>query len=149
MAARISTIVVLPETQAGSRVGAARGLRLRRAQRRERNSVRTRILYATVERATNGWSAKTGRRSLSTFHSLRRTYAALLAELGEHPAITAAHGHRDPRMTLRIYTDVTGMRPQTHLDGLLAQGDWRHSSRGPMSPARSADDPQATLFDTD
>jgi integrase len=34
-----------------------------------------------------------------TFHSLRRTYT-LRAELGEHPAITAAQmGHRDPRMT--------------------------------------------------
>jgi len=33
-----------------------------------------------------------------TFHSLRRTYAALQAELGEHPSITAAQmGHRDPR----------------------------------------------------
>jgi integrase len=45
-----------------------------------------------------------------TFQALRRTYAALRAELGEHPAITAAQmGHRDPRMTLRGYTDVTGM----------------------------------------
>jgi integrase len=35
-----------------------------------------------------------------TFHSLRRTYTALRAELGEHPAIAAAQmGHRDPRMT--------------------------------------------------
>lgn len=49
-------------------------------------------------------------------HSLRRTYAALRAELGEHPAITAAQmGHRDPRMTLRIYTDVTVMQPKTRM----------------------------------
>ncbi len=60
-----------------------------------------------------------------TFHALRRTYAALRAELGEHPAITAAQmGHRDPRMTLRVYTDVTGMRPRTRLGGLLSEADW-------------------------
>jgi len=33
-------------------------------------------------------------------------------------------GHRDPRMTLRVYTDVTGARPQTRLAGLLGAGDW-------------------------
>jgi hypothetical protein len=59
-----------------------------------------------------------------TFHSLRRTYAALRAELGEHPAITAAQmGHRDPRMTLRVYTDVTGMRPKTRMGALLGDGE--------------------------
>ncbi len=60
-----------------------------------------------------------------TFHSLRRTYAALRAELGEHPAITAAQmGHRDPRMTLRVYTDVTGMKPRTRMGGLLGDENW-------------------------
>jgi len=51
------------------------------------------------------------------------------AELGEHPAITAAPmGHRDPRMTLlRVYTDVTGMKPRTRLGGLLDDGDWASS----------------------
>jgi integrase len=62
-----------------------------------------------------------------TFHSLRRTYAALRAELGEHPAITAAQmGHRDPRMTLRVYTDVTGMKPLTRMGGLLSDDSWHH-----------------------
>lgn len=47
------------------------------------------------------------------------------AELGEHPAITPAQmGHRDPRMTLRVYTDVTGMRPLTRLGGLLDNSEW-------------------------
>jgi hypothetical protein len=60
-----------------------------------------------------------------TFHSLRRTYAALRAELGEHPAVTAAQmGHRDPRMTLRVYTDVTGMKPRTRMGGLLGDDEW-------------------------
>ncbi len=62
-----------------------------------------------------------------TFHSLRRTYAALRAELGEHPAITAAQmGHRDPRMTLRVYTDATGMKPLTKMGGLLSNASWHH-----------------------
>jgi integrase len=94
---------------------------------RERNSVRTRVLYRAIERA-NKLLARDGKPSLPegiTFHSLRRTYAALRAELGEHPAVTAAQmGHRDPRMTLRVYTDVTGMRPQTRLGGLLSDAEW-------------------------
>ena len=82
-----------------------------REKPRERNRVRTRILYGAIEKA-NELLAAEGRPPLPegiTFHALRRTYAALRAELGEHPAITAAQmGHRDPRMTLRLYTDVTG-----------------------------------------
>ncbi len=93
-----------------------------REKPRERNTVRTRILYAAVKRASEQLAAE-GRPPIPdgiTFHSLRRTYAALRAELGEHPAITAAPmGHRDPRMTLRVYTDVTGMKPQTRLGWLL------------------------------
>ena len=27
-------------------------------------------------------------------------------------------------MTLRVYTDVTGMMPQTRMGGLLGNGDW-------------------------
>jgi len=98
-----------------------------REQPRERNTVRTRILYAAVERANERLAAE-DRPPIPdgvTFQSLRRTYAALRAELGEHPAITAAQmGHRDPRMTLRVYTDVTGMKPRTRLGGLLGDGDW-------------------------
>jgi integrase len=94
---------------------------------RERNSVRTRILYGTIERA-NEVLEREGKAPLPegiTFHSLRRTYAALRAELGEHPAVTAAQmGHRDPRMTLRVYTDVTGLRPRTRLGGLLSDREW-------------------------
>ncbi len=98
-----------------------------REQPRERNRVRTSILYGAIEKA-NERLASEGRPPLPdgiTFHALRRTYAALRAELGEHPAITAAQmGHRDPRMTLRVYTDVTGMQPRTRMGGLLGDGDW-------------------------
>jgi hypothetical protein len=95
-----------------------------REKPRERNSVRTKILYPAIEKANEALAAE-DRPPLPqglTFHSLRRTYAALRAELGEHPAITAAQmGHRDPRMTLRVYTDVTGMAPQTRLGTLLTE----------------------------
>jgi integrase len=98
-----------------------------RSQPRERNRVRTAILYPAIERA-NELLAREGKPPIPeviTFHALRRTYAALRAELGEHPAITAAQmGHRDPRMTLRVYTDVTGMKPRTRLGGLLREGEW-------------------------
>ncbi len=98
-----------------------------RGQARERNSVRKRVLYRAIEKA-NELLADEGKPPLPkdiTFHSLRRTYAALRAEVGEHPAITAAHmGHRDPRMTLRVYTDVTGMRPKTRMGGLLGDAEW-------------------------
>ncbi len=94
---------------------------------RERNSVRTRALHTSVKRA-NVILEQNGQKPIPagiTFHSLRRTYAALRAELGEHPAITAAQmGHTDPRMTLRVYTDVTGKRPQTRMAGLLGNGHW-------------------------
>ena len=99
-----------------------------REKPRERNSVRTRILHRAIEKANEQLAAE-DRPPVPdgiTFHSLRRTYAALRAELGEHSAITAAQmGHRDPRMTLRVYTDVTGLRPQTRLRGLLEDNDWR------------------------
>jgi len=105
-----------------------------REQPRERNRVRTRILYGAVEKA-NEQLATEDRPPLPdgiTFHSLRRTYAALRAELDEHPAITAAQmGHRDPRMTLRVYTDVTGMKPQTRMGGLLGEGDWAQKAPVP------------------
>jgi catechol 2,3-dioxygenase-like lactoylglutathione lyase family enzyme len=39
-------------------------------------------------------------------------------------------GHRDPRMTLRVYTDVTGMKPQTRMAGLLGDADWALSGTG-------------------
>ena len=103
---------------------------------RERNSLRTGVLYAAVERA-NELLARDGRPPLPdgvTFHALRRTYAALRAELGEHPAVTAAQmGHRDPRMTLRVYTDVTGQRPRTRMAGVSGTDEWAPMGTGGYS----------------
>ncbi len=113
-----------------------------REQPRERNSVRTRILYGAIEEA-NKLLAAEDRSPLPdglTFHSLRRTYAALRAELGEHPAITAAQmGHRDPRMTLRVYTDVTGMKPRTRMGGLLGDENWSPLGTGAQTTGGQED----------
>jgi integrase len=82
-----------------------------RDKARDRNSVRTKILYPAIERASEqlGPEVRSPFPEDITFHSLRRTYAAIRAELGEHPAVTAAQmGHRDPRMTLRVYTTSPG-----------------------------------------
>jgi integrase len=99
---------------------------------RDRNTVRTRVLYPAI-RDANVILAERGEALIPTakgervtFHGLRFTYAGIRAELGEHPSITAAQiGHRDERMTLRIYTDVKGVRPKTRMAGLL--GDWAPS----------------------
>lgn len=100
-----------------------------RGRPRDRNTVRTRVLYPAIrdanvilaERGDALIPAEAGARV--TFHGLRFTYAGIRAELGEHPSITAQQmGHRDERMTLRVYTDVTGVRPKTRMAGLL--GDW-------------------------
>jgi integrase len=98
-----------------------------RKKARDRNSVRTKILYPAIERANEQLAAEDRPPfpEKVTFHSLRRTYAAIRAELGEHAAVTAAQmGHRDPRMTLRVYTDVTGVKPRTRMGGLLGDEEW-------------------------
>ncbi len=114
-----------------------------RERPRERNSVRTRSLHTSVKNASKALE-KEGQAPIPdgiTFHSLRHTYAALRAELGEHPAITAAQmGHIDPRMTLRVYTDVTGQHPQTRMAGLLGSTQWTTAPEKPATDATEADD---------
>ncbi len=64
-----------------------------RAKPRERNSVRTRVLYGAIEKA-NELLAAEDRPPLPegiTFHALRRTYAALRAELGEPRQMSLKH----------------------------------------------------------
>lgn len=46
-----------------------------------------------------------------TFHSLRRTYATLMAEIGADPAYTMRQiGHRKAAFTLSVYTDIKARR---------------------------------------
>ena len=88
-----------------------------------------RALHGAIERASEVLAEK-GTPPIpkgTTFHSLRRTYAASRAELGEHPAVTAAQmGHRDRRMTPRIYTDVTAVGRKLGSLRLIAKLSWEH-----------------------
>ena len=81
----------------------------RRGTRRDRNTVRTRVLYPAIKRANAALEAD-GKTPISadvTFHSLRRTYASLLAEEGADAAYTKAQiGHKSAKFTLEVYTDV-------------------------------------------
>jgi hypothetical protein len=58
------------------------------------------------------------------------------------------HRHRDRRMTLRVYTDVTRLDPQTRMRGLLGEGDWAlsgtegASARGQEDEAEAFDGPE-------
>ena len=85
----------------------------RRGTRRDRNTVRTRILYPAIKRA-NALLEADGKPPISvdvTFHSLRRTYASLLAEAGADAAYTKAQiGHKSAKLTLEVYTDVGNRR---------------------------------------
>jgi integrase len=81
--------------------------------RRDRHNVRTRVLYPAIERA-NALLEADGKPTISpdvTFHSLRRTYASLLAEAGADAAYTKAQiGHKSAKLTLEVYTDVGNRR---------------------------------------
>jgi integrase len=114
---------------------------------RDRNSMRTRVLYPAVREANKILADRDeplipcDKECRVTFHGLRFTYAGIRAELGEHPSITAKQiGHRDERMTLRIYTDVTGVRPKTRMAGLLEEGrEWTGTDSQTVSGAPAAD----------
>jgi len=70
-----------------------------------------------------------------TFHSLRRTYASLMAEAGADPAYTMRQiGHRKSGFTLEVYTDVNTRRDAANERlGVLLGGE---SSAAPEVPER-------------
>ena len=72
-----------------------------------------RLIRGAVKRA-NERLAREGWDPISeevTFHTLRRTYATLMAELGADPAYTMRQiGHRKASFTLSVYTDVKARR---------------------------------------
>jgi integrase len=84
----------------------------RRNVPRDRRAV-SRLLRRAVERANiklaeDGWDAIS---EDVTFHSLRRTYATLMAEAGENPAYTMRQiGHSKATFTWEVYTDVRSRR---------------------------------------
>jgi hypothetical protein len=67
-----------------------------------------------------------------TFHSLRRTYAALAAEANADPAWTATQiGHADPRFTLRVYMDVRNRRQRraSRIGDVIRSSEWAGTGR--------------------
>jgi integrase len=74
----------------------------------ERNNVRRRVLFRSVERANANLLAA-GHSPLPkglTPHSLRRTFILLLATGREVPYVMQQVGHADPKVTLSIYARV-------------------------------------------
>ncbi len=75
----------------------------------ERNNVRRRVLFRSVERANENL-AKRDRNPLPdglTPHSLRRTFISFLLAIGrEVPYVMRQVGHADPKVTLSIYAQV-------------------------------------------
>ena len=108
----------------------------RRGTRRDRNTVRTRILYPAIVRA-NARLEAAGRARIApdvTFHSLRRTYASLMAENGADAAYTMAQiGHKTASMTLGVYTDVGNRQHPANerLGSLLRGAEVAHSGTNP------------------
>jgi len=52
-------------------------------------------------------------------------------------------------MTLRVYTDVTGMKPQTRMGGLLTDADWAPTgTNGPETDSGDTEDADATKPET-
>jgi integrase len=92
----------------------------------ERNNTRNRVLYRAIEKA-NEALVKAGHEPIpkhATFHSLRRTYASLMAEAGADQAYTMRQiGHRSAALTLEVYTDVGNRKhPATARLGSLLLG---------------------------
>jgi integrase len=93
--------------------------------RLDRNNIRARILRPAIERA-NRTLEEQGLALLPegvTFHSLRHTYASLMAEAGVDPAYTKAQiGHTDARFAMSVYTHVGNRREAANarLDALLS-----------------------------
>jgi integrase len=91
--------------------------------RQSPDNLRARIL-ATVRVRANELLAERGERPIGrmTPHTLRRTFASILAEIGVAPRRTMyLLGHTDPRFTMRVYEQVFDAGPQTvaHLETVL------------------------------
>lgn len=80
----------------------------RNGTRQHPDNVRSRLLAGVLERA-NVLLADAGEQPIThmTPHTLRRTFASLLAEIGVSPRRAMyLLGHRDPKFTMRVYQQV-------------------------------------------
>lgn len=97
--------------------------------RQSETNVRRRILAPAVEKASEAL-AKAGAEPLPehlTPHSLRRTFASILAALGEPmPSVIRQLGHTDRTLTLRIYAHdmARGGDERARLKALVEGRDW-------------------------
>jgi integrase len=112
--------------------------------RQSETNVRRRILAPAVETA----SARLAKLDVEplperlTPHSLRRTFASILAALGEPmPSVIRQLGHTDPSLTLRIYAHdmARGEDERERLRALVEGRDW--GTLGDNVPAEGADAP--------
>lgn len=97
--------------------------------RQSETNVRRRILAPAVEKA-NAALVEAELEALPekiTPHSLRRTFASILAALGEPmPSVIRQLGHTDPTLTLRIYAQdmARGDEERARLRALVEGRDW-------------------------
>ncbi len=109
--------------------------------------VRARVLRPAIERANTALSEREREPIPAglTLHSLRHTYASLMAEAGVDAAYAMAQmGHADARMTLGVYTHVGNRRKagNARLDTLIGGADWARmgtsgaGAKGASSEAR-------------
>jgi integrase len=118
--------------------------------RRERNTLRTRILYPAIRRA-NATLSTAGRSTIPEgviFHSLRRTYARLMAESGADPRYTMRQiGHTRAEFTLAVYTEVGDRKHAANerLGSLLLGSDRALTGTSePVAPSDSVSEVEST-----
>lgn len=113
--------------------------------RQSETNVRRRILAPAVKKANE----RLAKRELEplpdrlTPHSLRRTFASILAALGEPmPSVIRQLGHTDPTLTLRIYAHDMGRGDdeRDRLKALVEGRDW-----GTLGDNAAVEDPAAAV----
>jgi integrase len=118
----------------------------RNGTRQHPDNIRSRLLAGVRERA-NALLADGGERPIAhmTPHTLRRTFASLLAEIGVSPRRAMyLLGHTDPKFTMRVYQQVLdlGGAASEQLELVLGcsvdEAFWLLSGREPRTPGRSA-----------
>jgi integrase len=116
----------------------------RNGTRQHPDNIRARLLAGVLGRA-NTLLAERGEQPIAhmTPHTLRRTFASLLAEIGVSPGRAMyLLGHTDPKFTMRVYQqvlDLGGAAPE-QLELLLGctvdEAFWLLSGREPRTPVR-------------
>jgi len=109
--------------------------------------VRSRVLQPAIRRANAALeeAERTPIPQGATFHSLRHTYASLMAEAGVDPAYTKAQiGHTDARFTMSVYTHVGNRREAANarLDAIVGPAE---SAQSGTNPAPATPEPFETV----